>query len=279
MSFNDRHYNQEDTTQKPVMRFAMPAISPVVKWLLIANIAIFLVYSFTQLQGFVFKYFAVYPETYANIFLQPWRIISYQFLHDGFGHIFFNMIVLFFFGPMLERLWGSKKFLIFYLVCGAMGGILYPLYTIAQGQEAMAMAGPMVGASGAIYGMMAAVAILYPKLRVYVMGIFPLPMAALAVIMIVVSLLTINAGENVGGELAHLAGMACGAGYVIYAPMRLKMRVKSNKGAWERKMTHERNFTSEVDRILDKVHNTGIKSLTRKEKKILKEATEREQGA
>ena len=176
---------------------------------------------------------------------------------------------------MLEQLWGSRRFLKFYLICGAMGGIVYP----ALSHSGFPGTGPgnLVGASGAILGMLAAGAILFPRMRVYIFGIFPIPMLVLAGILVLVSIMGLM-GDNVGGEVAHLSGMAAGAVYVLYGPWMQKKRVDANKGRWEKKIADQRNFQKEVDRILAKVHENGINSLTRKEKRILKEATEREQG-
>ena len=120
MGLYDRDYTQADFQQhqshfRYAPRIAFPKLTPVVKWLLIINVSVFLVSIMIPSLGlFLYKWFSVYPAT-LGMSLQPWRVITYQFLHDigGFGHIFINMLVLFFFGPMLEKFWGSKKFLIF----------------------------------------------------------------------------------------------------------------------------------------------------------------------
>jgi len=275
MGIYDRDYGRDGFNEGYGMRarFAFPPISPVVKKLLIVNLAVFLICSLIQPLGdFAFRWFSVHPLTLGAA-LQPWRLIGYQFLHADIFHIFFNMLVLYFFGPMLENLWRGKRFLIFYLICGATGGILYTLLAIAGILEV----GYLVGASGAIYGMLAAGAILFPRMRVYVFGIFPMTLAAFSVVLVVISLLGFLGGHNAGGEAAHLAGMLTGAIYVLWRPWLEQGRSKIKKGNWQRKIKQERVFQHEVDRILEKVHNKGIASLTRKEKHILKEATQREQ--
>lgn len=271
MGIYDRNYTQEH--RGPEVRFVLPPLTPVVKWLLIINAAVFVPFALIgPVAEFFVEWFSVYPKNLAYA-LQAWRLVSYQFLHAGFFHIFFNMLILFFFGPMLERMWGSKRFCVFYLVCGAMGGIVYPLL-VGFG---MLAAGPMVGASGAIYGMMAACAIMFPAMRVYVFGIFPLPLGVLAIIMFFVSFLNLMGGPNAGGEAAHLAGMISGAVYVLYRPVVGRYKAKSSTGNWQKKQQQVKDFQGEVDRILDKVSREGIQSLSRKEKSILKEATRREQ--
>lgn len=277
MGLYDRDYTRADYESKshyaPQMRMAFPRITPVVKWLLIINVVVFVLSSMIRpLTGFFFTWFSVYPASVA-MSLQPWRLVTYQFLHGGFGHIFVNMLPLFFFGPMIERVWGSKKFLVFYLVCGAAGGVLYSLLAHAGWLRI----GPMVGASGAIFGILAAGAILFPNAIVLLMFVFPMRLWILAVILAFISIMNLFGGYNAGGEAAHLAGMAAGAAYVFSQSWRGKLKLKLRAGQWEKKMAARRNLQLELDRILQKVHESGIHSLTSKEKKILKQATKAEQ--
>ena len=285
MGLYDRDYTQADFETRhsrfgrmPQMRFGSSHLTPVVKWLLIINVAVFLLtLMVVQIANFFYTWFSVYPAT-VGMSLQLWRVITYQFLHDvsGFGHIFVNMLALFFFGPMLERFWGSRKFLIFYLVCGATGGVLYPvLANIGWLDKA-----PLVGASGSVLGILAAGAILFPNLKVYVWGIFPVKLMVLAIIFAGISIITLLRPDqfaNAGGQAAHLGGMAAGAVYVLSQSWRDKFKFKVRSGHWEKQMAAQRNLQAEVDRILEKVHNSGIQSLNYKEKKILREATKTEQ--
>ncbi|UCE47396.1 MAG: rhomboid family intramembrane serine protease, partial [Phycisphaerales bacterium] len=262
----------------PQMRFMLPTITPVVKWLLIINITVFLLtFIISPLGRFAYDWFSVYPAT-VGMALQLWRLITYQFLHSvyGFGHIFVNMLVLFFFGPMLERYWGSKRFLTFYLICGATGGVLYPLL-VFLGWLGL---GYLVGASGSILGMLAAGAILFPNLRVYVWGIFPIKLMYLAIIFVAIAVLTLLRPDqigNAGGQAAHLGGMAAGAAYVLSQSWRDSFKTRIKRGRHRKIITAQRDLQVELDRILEKVHNSGLQSLTSREKKILKEATRAEQ--
>jgi len=277
MGLYDRDYTREDYQYRhaPQMRVAFPRITPVVKWLLIINVAVFLPsFLIVRLGQVIFYWFSVYPAT-LGMSLQLWRPITYQFLHGGIGHIFINMLVLFFFGPVLERLWGSRKFLTFYLVCGAVGGLFYPLLVLLRWLSVA----PLVGASGSILGILAAAAILFPNMRVYVWGIFPVKITVLALILAAISIISVLQPyrfANAGGQAAHLAGMATGAIYVLSQSWHAKLKSNIRAGAWEKKMVEQRNLQIEVDRILQKVHEAGIHSLTSKEKKILKKATEAE---
>ena len=282
MGLYDRDYTQADFESGhrsgPYVRMAMPKITPVVKWLLIINVVVFLpTFLIPPLKAFIFDWFSVYPATLGTS-LQLWRLVTYQFLHStrGFGHIFWNMVWLYFFGTMLEPFWGSRKFLTFYLVCGVAGGVLYPLLALVGWLSV----GPLVGASGAILGVLVAVAILFPTSRIFFFGLFPVRVRIVAIVFLVFAILTLLRPYqigNAGGEAAHLGGMVAGAVYVFSQSWRDKFRLKMRSGAWEKKMTSQRNLQVEVDRILEKVHSEGIQSLTMKEKRILRQGTRAEQ--
>jgi len=279
MGLYDRDYTQADFHSRfrhaPQMRMSFPKISPVVKWLLIINVGVFLISVTIKPLGFFIYEWGQLDATSLGRVLQPWRLITYQFLHHlGFvWHIFFNMIGLFFLGPVLERHWGGKRFLFFYLSCGVAGALFY-LFLVAVG---FLSAGVMVGASGAILGMLAACAILFPHFVVLIL-FFPVPIRVAAVGLTAVYLVTVLTKEtNAGGDAAHLGGMAAGALYVFSQSWREKFKLKIRAGRMERSMTEQRNLQEEVDRILQKVHESGIHSLTPREKKILKQATKTEQ--
>jgi membrane associated rhomboid family serine protease len=182
------------------------------------------------------------------------------------------MWALWMFGPALERHWGSKRFLIFYLSCGAAGGVFYLLLVIIGFLPAL----PMVGASGAILGMLAACAILFPQFVVFFL-FFPVPIRIAAVALTAIYLVAVITRDvNAGGDAAHLAGMVVGAIYVYSRGWRTELKSKIKSSRWRRKITAERNLQVELDRILQKVHDFGIHSLTPKERRILRQATEAE---
>ena len=260
------------------MRLMLPRVTPAVKWLLIINIGVFFIESllFGLFNKGAVDYFllygSVFPETLGKT-LQVWRLITYQFLHANTGHLLMNMLVLYFFGSMLERNFGSKKFIIFYLVCGMTGGVVYPIL-VGIG---LLPAAYLVGASGAIFGVIVAAALLYPKTRVLLFFVLPVSLAVIAGLFIGISILNFLRDENAGGECAHLAGALCGFLYIKGRPWLEDRAMQQKQGAWQRRIQNERQFQAEVDRILDKVHTSGVNSLTRKEKSILREATQREQ--
>ncbi|KPK41946.1 MAG: hypothetical protein AMJ65_08480 [Phycisphaerae bacterium SG8_4] len=289
MGLYDRDYTQEGFQSQfghaPQMRMHWPKITPVVKWLLIINLAVFFVGALLFQRPYIVvvgdlqipvnileKWFSVFPHTVGTIF-QIWRLVTYQFLHGSIGHILFNMLGLYFLGPTLERHWQSKKFLIFYLACGAAGGLFYTLLTVCN----FLAPAPMVGASGAILGMLAACAILFPHFVVFIM-FFPVPIRVAAIgLTIMYFFYVITKGPNAGGHAAHLAGMAAGAAYVFSRSWRDQFTTKIRTSRWKKQMTSQQDLQVELDRILEKVHKSGLQSLTPKEKKTLKEATRAEQ--
>ena len=281
MGLYDRDYTQEQNDSQsgyaPQMRLGFPSVTPAVKWLLIANVSVFLIniiFSSQEGTGMTFfqKYFALYPISWFYI-AQVWRLLTYQFLHWDLGHIFWNMLGLFFLGPSLERQWGSRKFLTFYLSCGVAGGLFFIILV----KVGFLSAGPMVGASGAILGVLTACAILFPHFVVFIL-IFPVPIRVAAIILMGLAFFTVlSKGANAGGEACHFAGIAVGAIYVLSESRisALKLRFKASK--WDKYIESERRLRLEVDRILKKVHDNGIQSLTASEKRILKKATHLEQ--
>jgi membrane associated rhomboid family serine protease len=129
---------------------------PVIKFLLISNVAIFIV-QFLLGNNIVFtnilaKYFYLWPIN-SGYFL-PWQLVTYMFLHGGFMHLFFNMFALWMFGMDIENMWGTKKFLIYYFLCGVGAGVANLFIAPLFGQAA-----PTIGASGAIYGILSSIRI------------------------------------------------------------------------------------------------------------------------
>ena len=259
------------------MLFARPMLEPVVKWLLIINFAVFVaeVLFFGGMREqitIIKKLFAVYPGGIHA--WQLWRYVSYQFLHYDLMHILFNMLGVYLLGPVLEKHWGSRRFLKFYLSCGVAGGLCYPLlvHTGILGGNAF-----LVGASGSILGMLAACAILFPHFLVF----FIVPIRIFAGICILCAVLIIaSQSANAGGEAAHLGGLIAGGLYVLASARDIKLKAKPRKktNTFEKKNARQRSLQKEVDRILDKVSKQGINSLSRKEKQTLEEATRLEQS-
>jgi membrane associated rhomboid family serine protease len=281
MGLYDRDYSQDGyraAHRFSPSRIGFPSLTPIVKILLIINCVVFAL----QLLGgdrLLTDWFAVWPRTISMGLLQVWRYVTYQFLHDtrGLRHIFFNMLALYMFGTMLERHWGRERFLVFYLTCGVVGGLTYPFLLLVNVLNPPAVA-QLIGASGSILGILAACAMLFPRMNVYIWGILPVRIWVLALVFALGAFLTIQReGPNAGGEAAHLGGLAAGALFVLFQGRGEQFVSQVQKGRWERKMVAEKNLEAQVDQILHKVQESGIHSLTHAERAILKRATEAEQ--
>ncbi|MCK4626219.1 MAG: rhomboid family intramembrane serine protease [Phycisphaerae bacterium] len=284
MSWRDRPYAQQDYNPPSPRRsggFAggMPRPGWAVKYLLIINIAVFFLQVFPDIGGRLFAWGTVIPAYW----WQPWRYITFQFLHGGLFHLLFNMIGLYFLGMLLESGWGAKRFLVFYLGCGVAAGIAHVLMTFAmrRGIEV-----PLLGASGGVYGVVLACAVLFPHIRLIVF-LFPMPIRTAAALFLGIAvfftLQEFFAGGAGGGGVAHVAhlGGAVAAAVWIWVLPKLRMKLRfgnrpTGQGQWERKLKQRRDQQEKIDRILDKIRSEGIGSLSRGEKKTLQDATEQQ---
>jgi len=270
----------------------------ITMWLLIINCVVFLLDSIlaagARTRGLtpeamgLLSYFGNFNVGEGIFGFQLWRLVTYQFLHAGLFHILINMIVLYFFGPLMESWWGSRRFLAFYLLCGISGAILMSL--LAPLLPLIATTDRLVGASGSIFGILVGAAILFPNQQVMLL-IPPIPMSlrTLALALLGITTLKIIVGANTGGEAAHLGGAALGFLFVRYpywldwadslpsarsGAGRPSPTQKIKQKLAEAQQAQRQREEQEVDRILDKVKDKGLQSLTRQEKKILNRATE-----
>ena len=131
-------------------------------------------------------------------------------VHGGLGHLVFNMLALYFFGPLVEAYLRGRQFVAFYLLCG-VGGAAFYLVLLMLGYRIGTPTVPLVGASAGIFGILVAAALIAPNAMVFLLGIFPLRLVTLAYFFIIFAILQILfMGENAGGEAAHLGGAAAG---------------------------------------------------------------------
>ncbi len=149
-------------------------------------------------------------RSYDSGFFEPYQLVTHMFMHGGFFHILFNMYALWMFGSVLERVWGPKRFLIFYFVCGLAAGIAQIF--------AMDVNGMAVGASGAVMGLLAAFAYLFPNTEFFILP-FPFPIKAKYMVAIYAAIdlfggLHPGAADNIA-HFAHLGGMVMGFILVI----------------------------------------------------------------
>jgi membrane associated rhomboid family serine protease len=147
-----------------------------------------------------------------------WQLFTYLFLHGGILHLFFNMLFLYFFGMDLERVWGTRRFYAYYFICGIGAGcitVLIKCLLDIHGTGA-SIAIPTIGASGAIFGILIAAAIMFPDREVWIFFLIAVPMKLLVAASIVIEfflMLEINSGDNVS-HITHLGGALVGYLYL-----------------------------------------------------------------
>jgi membrane associated rhomboid family serine protease len=184
--------------------FGGPA-TRAVKALIITNIAVYLlqiVFHMLGSQALEF-YFGLVPVRVTHE-LMLWQLVTYMFLHGGVFHIFFNMLTLFMFGNELERYWGTRRFLTYYGITGIGAGICSWLVVPNSGV-------PVIGASGAIYGLLLAYGVTYPNRIVYVNFLLPIKVKWLVIIMGAMAFISSLPGSESGvANIAHLGGMVVG---------------------------------------------------------------------
>ncbi len=180
--------------------------------LIILNVGLFLLTS-----RFLFPQFRIYLALIPAFVLQNnawWQLLTYMFIHANFSHIFFNMLALFLFGTRLEQRLGSYEFLLYYLICGVGAGVVTLLVNASTG---LAMV-PVVGASGAIYGLLLAFAVLFPEAVIFV---FFIPMRARMAVLVFAGISLVSSIYSSGSGVAHLTHLAGLVFGFLYFPIRL----------------------------------------------------------
>ncbi len=240
-------------------------MTPWVQRLIVLNILMF----FVQMTAPAFaSQLELVP---AFVLARPWTIVTYMFLHGGLGHIFFNMLGLYVFGPRVEQRIGSERFVALYFISGISGALL----SLLLGNY-MAV----IGASGAVFGVTLAYARFWPRDRVYVYFVIPVEVRWLVIIYAAISIVGFGGGI---AHFAHLGGFAGAMLYLLYlehaqgtkrfrrtatAPLKERDAMLGNWRNVNRAAVHDVN-KAEVDRILDKISASGLASLTPQERLFL----------
>jgi membrane associated rhomboid family serine protease len=260
---------QEQSYSGGGYRLGSDLFPPFIKAMLISNVVVFAIQYFypplTQVFGLTP---AIFFATFPRYLYQP---LTYMFLHGGVLHLLFNMFALWMFGREIEQTWGSKSFARFYLICGLAGAALTLLVFPRQ-------IDPMIGASGAIYGVLVAFWLLFPERDLY---FFPIPFAlkvkyAIPILMLLNFLFS---GANVA-HMAHLGGAVCGFVYLkldwrwlSVGRLFKNLRYRRQEAKLEKRRQEAEDIMKRVDAILDKINEVGIDNLTRAERKFLEDAS------
>jgi len=248
-------------------------LTPAIKYLLISNTIVLI---FQQFFPIIDNFFSLDAQSILQDFYL-WKLVTYMFLHGGVMHLVFNMFMLWMFGCEVERTLGTKEFVKYYLICGIGAGICHMIFTTAS----------VVGASGAIFGVMAAFGVLFPEREITLLLFLILPVHLKAKFFVLIfagiALLMGIVGMNDGiAHAAHLGGLAVG---FVYLKMDWQL---SFVGSWLRQRRQSQivvqsikkeqamqDIRERVDQILDKINEVGYEQLSDEEKKILRLASEK----
>jgi membrane associated rhomboid family serine protease len=256
--------------------FAFPRLTPAVKAILIANVVVFLINA--VFAGGLRDYFGFVPGHMFEWFgVDLVRLVTYQFLHSyaSIFHIFFNMLILYFFGTYVEGVVGTRRFWWLYLVSGVAGALLHAV--LHWGDTV-----PLVGASGSVYGVMAYCTLMAPMMRV-IFIIFPVRLWVITSFMVFVgvyqTILEFRHGVSSGtAHGAHIGGAIWGA-LVWWAARRnfdtsrWNPLAKISRWSQQRRSQAARKRQAVLDQILEKVHQQGLNALSAAERRFLDQAS------
>lgn len=244
---------------------------------------------------FIYRWLAI-PANLTDLPHRFWTPVAYMFVHEGFLHLFFNMICLYWFGKMFLSMLSEKHLVGIYLVGGLASGLFYVLvYNIFPYYASSIYSSILIGASGSIMAIIAATATKMPNIEVRLLFLGNIKLKYIAIVTVLISFFSITS-SNGGGEIAHLGGALTGYLFIIllnkgrditawmnkildgtatlFRPKK-KMKVKKRKLQFERKMNdgeynqQKVKNMAEIDHILDKIKESGYNSLTSDEKKRL----------
>lgn len=273
---------------------AMPV---AIKTIISINVVVFLIQILGGIIGgqsfdlFVRNWFAFYPDPLVT-FTQPWRLVTYMFLHGHFFHILFNMLWLWWMGRSVEERLGPLSFCTIYFGAGIGGALLNVILAQVLGFNYV------IGASGAVFGIMVAFAMLFPRMPIMLILLPPIQARYVVAGLIAISVLALGGKSNVAHSV-HLGGAAVGyllmklwqGGFDLSSPMYFFQHWWYRLKGWYRKKSTPRNENmysvsdvevieeieqTELDAILEKISNKGYDALTKQEKKKLFELSKKE---
>ena len=221
---------------------------------------------------FLLRYFMVDQFDLLNLGLSSspkfWQPLTYMFIHGDFFHIFMNMFVLWMFGTEMESIWGSKKFLQYYLITGIGSGLVWLSFNYGNTYSVL------IGASGAIYGILLAYGLMFPNRKVLIYFLFPVKVKYFVIFLAAVAFVSSidSSGSNIS-HLTHLSGMVIGFLFLKFPRMKYKISslidykiVKSKERKSNKKKATIISLQKKVDQLLDKVSEDGFDALSEDEK-------------
>jgi membrane associated rhomboid family serine protease len=250
----------------------VPSTTPVVRWLLILNTAIFVLQMLVLKPAFgsdYLWYLALVPSNFLGKGYL-WQIVTYMFLHGGLIHVFFNMLFLWMMGSEIERAWGGKEFLKYYFVTGCGAGLVNALVQPHATTRT-------IGASGAIFGLIIAFALAFPERELLLYFLIRMKAKHFAILIGALELIALFALPEMGiARFAHLGGLVIGYAYIKYEKLSYpfskalrRWRARQAESCFRRQAAEQESTAREIDRILDKISTEGIASLSEEEKRML----------
>ncbi|NQT97488.1 MAG: rhomboid family intramembrane serine protease [Candidatus Marinimicrobia bacterium] len=250
-----------------------------IKILIMVNVGIFILHSLARKVVDLALIFGLSSDTVWPLIWQPF---TYMFIHGNLWHVLINMFVLWMFGSELEKIWGKKEFLKYYFTTGVGSGLIWLLFNIGSPHTIL------IGASGAVYGILLAFGLMFPNRTVYIYFLFPVKVKWLVIFLGAMAFVSsLGPGSNIS-HLTHLSGMIIGYIYMKSDWQIKKMRFSVHKKitefktqSQERKSEKKSQYKSEIDQLLDKINRVGYDGLTEEERNRLYTASRRlsrEQG-
>ena len=267
-------FNPGEYSYKP--RLFTDAIKIIVS----VNFAIYILQSFSGKEDVFFKLFGLVPSSFISS-LMIWQPFTYMFFHApfytsvGISHILLNMLGLWVFGRELEEAWGKNNFLRYYFITGIGSGLITFLFNMNSDA-------PVIGASGAVYGILLAYGISYPNRMLYIWGLIPIRSMWLVIIMGAIAFFGLLGNTDGISHVTHISGMIIG--YIllkktwrwrdIWFALR-KKTIEFQVQRYEQKSAKKRMLQKDIDVLLDKIQKVGFSGLSDKEQSKLYEASKR----
>ncbi|MCL2074446.1 MAG: rhomboid family intramembrane serine protease [Marinilabiliaceae bacterium] len=239
-----------------------------------------------------FVSFFMVPAYFPNLLLKPWSLVTYMFTHYDFIHLLFNILYIFWFGRIFIEIIGSRLLLRVYFLGGLSGALLYLIsFNMLPAFKNIYGYSEMLGASAAAIAILFTIARVTPDYKIRLLFFGPVKLKYIALIALILDLISISNMSNTGGHIAHIGGAIFG---LIFGKLLIEKKIKypSKNNQWfnfsqksKMKIVYSRPLTdmeyntikkerqNEIDRILDKIKESGYESLTKEEKNSLFKAS------
>jgi membrane associated rhomboid family serine protease len=240
------------------------------------------------------------PASIDSFIVKPWTLLTYFFTHEGFFHIIFNMLFLFWFGKIIVEYLGDQRAISMYVIGGIVGGLFYILiYNLIPYFHERVAGSVMLGASAGVYAIVVGAATFMPNYTFFLLFLGPVKIKYIAIFYILLSF-SQTIGANAGGELAHLGGALMGFIFIrqlqrgndigtpvvsvmewfkgLFKPSpKIRVTHKSTKftGTKKASSSNTKSDQDEIDAILDKISHSGYESLSKEEKQKLFNASKK----